>query len=333
MKIIVFYLLCIVGWQCFEKLKIPTPAILGPMFALCTANLLGLSMAAPPCLKPALSIIMGTMMGLRFNLKLKGMYREIVLVSSWIILLSYLTAQVLVYLGLPKATAMFSAMPGGLAELTLAAMSYGADIFVVALLQSSRLLTTMVLIPIIVKRLPEGEVKTEEEKEHHSVSKETWGVIILLGIASAYITGLLDIPASNLIGPIIAVGIYTRIYGVNLKINQTFQQYVQIGVGGLIGMNATRESILGIPEYLIQIICLNILIIGGGIILGCLLHKMTGWDLTTCLLATSPAGLTPMIVLSMELNADSSRVVVFQLLRLTTVVLFAPLGGHLVLTG
>lgn len=333
MDLMIFYTLCIIGWQCFEKLKIPSPAILGPIIALCLGNFFGLAVMVPAWLKPVLSLIMGIMLGLRFNLKLKGIFKEVIAVGGWIIIISLVTAKVLTYIGLTKATALFSAMPGGLVELTLMAMSFGAEIFTVALLQSSRLLTTMLIIPMILRSTPNETNNIPKEEKKSNINNKSWFVIILLGMISAYFLGFIKMPAGGLIGPMLAVGVYTKINDIRVQINRSFQKYVQIGVGGLIGLNATRESILGIPEYIIPIICLNLLIVGGGISLGFLLHKMTGWDLKTCLLSTAPAGLTPMVVLSMELNADSNRVVLFQMLRLATVVLFAPIEGQLLLSG
>ncbi len=336
MDIIIFYALSILGWQVFEKLKIPTPAILGPIVALCIGNFYGLDIVVPEWIKPLLSIIMGIMLGLRFNLKFKGLLKEIFLVGSWIIILSLITAQVLFFTGLDKSTALFGATPGGLAELSLVAMSFGANIFVVALLQSTRLLTTMIAIPMIVKRIPketQSISKKEEEKSTARGKWKAWGIIIPMAVAAALILGFFKVAASSLIGPMLAVGIYTKIKDIHIKLNKTFQNWVQIGVGGLIGLSITKASLLSFQDYLVPILYLNLLIVGGSLILGFVLHKITGWDLLTCLLSTAPAGLTPMILLSLELNADSNRVVLFQLLRFVTVVLFAPLGGQLLLGG
>jgi membrane AbrB-like protein len=336
MDIIIFYALSILGWRVFEKLKIPTPAILGPIVALCSANFFGLDIVVPVWLKPLLSIIMGIMLGLRFNLKFKGLLKEILLVGSWIILISLVTAQVLLSTGLDKSTALFGATPGGIAEISLMAMSFGANIFVVALLQSTRLLTTMIAIPMLTKRIPKkihSTYRKEENKSSAGNSWKVWGLIIPMAVAAALILGFFKVSASSLIGPMLAVGIYTKTKDIHINLNKAFQKWVQIGVGGLIGLNITKESLLSLPDYLVPILYLNLLIVGGSIILGFVLHRISGWDLLTCLLSTAPAGLTPIVLLSLELNADSNRVVLFQMLRFATVVLFAPLGGQLLLGG
>ncbi len=331
MDLIVFYLLCIAGWQCFEKLKLPTPTILGPLVVISMASFFGMNMAIPIWVKPVLSTLMGMIMGLRFNVKLKGMIKEILLVAGWIITASWVTARLLVFLGLTKETALFSALPGGIVEVSLIAMSFDADTFVVALLHSSRLFATMLIIPFLAKRACKESTCIAVEGELSA--KREWLAIIIVSIVSSVLLTLTGMPASNLLGPMLGVGLYIRVRDIKLEVNRNFQNYVQIGVGGLIGLTATRESILGIPDYLIPIICLNIMLLGSSLLLGFILHKTTAWDLTTCFLATAPAGLTPIVILAMELEADSGRVAVFQILRLATVVLFAPLEGYIFLSG
>lgn len=333
MDLVIFFLICIAGWLGFEKLRLPAPTLLGPVLILSIASLFGLHIVVPYWLKPVLSVTMGTFQGLRFNLKLKGMIKEVVMVGSWLIIISLVTAKLLAYLGLPEATAIFAAMPGGLTELSLVAMSFGASTFTIALLQSTRLFLTMLIIPFLIKKLPvAAPIDQQPVEEKVTTDRKKWMAVVVIAVFSAYLLGKTWMPASNLIGPILGVGIYTKMLGTKFQVNRKFQNLVQVGVGGLIGLSATKETILRIADFIVPILALNVLIIGSSLILGYLLHKTKGWDLATCLLSTAPAGLTPMILLSAELNADSNRVVVFQVLRLLTVVLFAPLGAQMFLS-
>ncbi len=332
MDLLIFFLLGLVGWRICELVRIPAAAILGPIIAVAAANCFGLALTVPVWLKPLLSILMGIMLGLRFNLQLKGLLKEVLLVGGWIILLSLVTAKVLMWTGLDKPTAIFSATPGGIAEVSLMAFSFGADPFVVSLLQFSRMISTMFIIPVLAKKTVNGE-KTlmTPVAEKVNIGKKNWAVIIPLAVGSAFLFDFLHVPAPFMLGPMLSVGIYSKLAGIYVKINGTFQKYVQVGVGGLIGLNITKGSLFSFPDYILPILCLIVLLIGGSVVLAFVLHKVSKWDLTTCLLATSPAGLTPMILLSMEMGADSDRVALFQVLRLATVLLMAPLGGQLLL--
>ncbi len=331
MELLLFSGLCAAGWFLFLKLKIPTPAILGPLAAICAANILGWPVTPPAWLKPILSVIMGIMLGLRFNLKLNGMWKQVLLASVWIMGISILTAKALAAAGINEATALFAAMPGGIAEISLMALDYHADGVAVAFLQTSRLLLTMLLIPILARRVP-GPICTDTERQ--TVRKPgyiDWAILLALGSVAAFLFSSLHVPAGTMVGPMLAVGLYTKVGGIGAKPNKTLQSVVQMGVGGLVGLGITKDSLLRIDEYFLPALLLCVLIVGGSLLLSLALNKISGWDKRTCLLAASPAGLSPTVLLSMELEADSAKVIVFQVLRLGLVLLFAPLCAGLML--
>jgi uncharacterized membrane protein AbrB (regulator of aidB expression) len=74
---------------------------------------------AVPAQAYMLSVILGNILGLRFNLKNKGVLKEILLVSLWLSGLTVLAALTLSALGVDPVTALFAATPGGLTEMTL----------------------------------------------------------------------------------------------------------------------------------------------------------------------------------------------------------------------
>lgn len=331
LNLLVFYGLCTVGWLLFERIKIPTPAILGPLAVICTANLLGWPVAPPTWLKPALSLAMGAMLGFRFNLKLRGLWKQVLLAAVWIMALSLLSAKALAVAGLDQPTALFAAMPGGIAEISLMALDYDANGFAVALLQTSRLLLTMLLIPVLARRAPKPTGEQSEKPTAGKPKFRDWVLLLVLGGAAAYLLSLLHVPAATMVGPMLAVGLYTKARGIGVKLDKRLQTFVQLGVGGLVGMGITKESVLHAGDYLLPALLLCTLIVGGSLLLSWVLQKITGWDRATCLLAASPAGLSPTVLLAIELEADSAKVIVFQVLRLSLVLVFAPVCAGLLL--
>ncbi|MDL2214075.1 AbrB family transcriptional regulator [Clostridia bacterium OttesenSCG-928-O13] len=335
-----FVLLCAVsvaGWLLFEKLKIPTAAILGSIAAVGLANVLGLPMGAPAFFKPGLSVAMGIMLGLRFNLKLKGLLKEILLVGAWLVGLSLIAAKALTLAGVAAPTALFAAMPGGIAEISLMALGFGADAFVVALLQSTRLLLTMIIFPALAKRVgpaPAGgppEPEKEQTAPARTPAKGDWALIVLMGLGAGALCQWLGVPAGAMLGPMLTVGAFTKARGFTVKLNKTLQKCLQAGVGGLVGLSITRQSVMAVGSNVVPIVLLNVLVVGGSLLLAFVLEKLSGWDRATCLLSCSPAGLSPTVLLSMELGADAGRVALFQVLRLVTVLVFAPISAQMLL--
>ena len=91
------------------------------------------------------------------------------------------------------------------------------------------------------------------------------------------------------------------------------------------------DFILGFMQYLIPALILNVLIIGGSLLLAKILIKYTGWDKATCILSCCPAGLSPTIMVAMEYGADANIVTVFQVLRMVTVLIVTPFAAVLIL--
>ena len=321
------------GWKIFELLRIPTPTILGPIAAVCAGNLLGLPVMLPHWAQPMISLAMGTMIGLRFNLKLKGLLKEVCLVVGWIVVLSLLAAGALQSAGLDRFTAIFSSVPGGLSEVALMAISLDADILVVTLLQSSRLLSTMFLIPIIAAKLPHpNEAPLYKKSEgHRHMGIHAWLIVAALVLSSALLLDYIGVPAAMIMGPMLAVGVFTQLKGYSAKIPSQVQKAVQIAIGGVVGLGITSESLRTVGSVLLPLLYLNLIIVGGSLLLAFTLHKISKWDMVTCLTCASPAGLSPTVMIAMEYGADTGKVALFQMLRLFTALLFVSVYSLLAL--
>ena len=335
-ELIIFYTICSVGWCFFKWLRVPSPAVLGAIIAMCIANMCGLPIEAPSWFQSFLMIATGVIIGMRLNVNFKGMWHPALLMVGWILCLTFVTERVPMILGLSEATALFSSTPGGLSEMALVALTFDADAFVVSLLQSSRLIAAVLTIPFIVRRLPPNKNQIQTEQNTTGSRKATsldWVLIPIIAIIAALLFNKLGAPAAFLLGPLVAVGLYAKKTGIRVHINELTQQIQQLSIGGLVGLGITRESMMHITEYILPLACYLILIIGGSMLLAVVMRKITGWDITTCLLSTSPGGMVPAIILAMDLGGDPSKVAIFQVLRLTTALILAPLSAWFLLGG
>lgn len=137
-----------------RRLKVPAPAILGPVACFMVLALSGVHLSVPAFQKPMLSVVTGILLGLRMNHSLKGVYRQIIVYVAWLILLSLAGICILTATGVDRETAFFAAMPGGMAEITLMSLSYRSDPFVTVLLQSSRMLISMTFFSSPGSKIP-----------------------------------------------------------------------------------------------------------------------------------------------------------------------------------
>ena len=332
-NLLIFFALAVVGYKIFEKLKLPTPFLLGSMAAIGVAGIAGLELTLPVLFRPAVSALLGILLGLKFSVKFKEIWIEATLFLLWLVATSAGTSTVLRLMGVNETTAVFSAMPGGLAEVTLVAMSFGANTFEVTVMQLSRVIVGCTAFPAAIKRMERGKDTgaVPARDEVVPVSALDWTLLILFAALGALACWALNIPAPYLMGPLVTSCVYTKLRGLHAPPYKKVQDWALLGIGGLVGLNITRSSVAAMPRMLLPILVLNICLTGMALLFSVLLHKARGWDVATSVMAVSPGGLAPIISLAMDMNADVTKVAVFQLLRVISVVLLSPFLGGLLL--
>ncbi|MBU5482889.1 AbrB family transcriptional regulator [Clostridium sp. MSJ-11] len=147
-------------------------------------------------------------------------------------------------------------------------------------------------------------------------------VIALLG---GYIGIKAKIPAGALVGAMISVAIY-NIYTGKGDIPYNFKLLSQIVVGGMIGLNFTMDSVKQLKSLIFPAIILVVGLTLFSLILGFIIHKITGLDLITSLFSSAPGGITDMTLISEAYGADISKVALLHLMRLVTVITVMPIA-------
>lgn len=156
-RIALTLLVAAIGGYIGIRLKMPAGALVGAMLAVAISNLgFGFSGVIPTNFRTVAQIVVGGILGLSITRQTVAELRTIalpvaVLVFSMIglsLVAGFILAKVT---GWDMATAFFSSSPGGMTEMTLASMSFGADTPKVALLQLVRMISVISLMPLILK--------------------------------------------------------------------------------------------------------------------------------------------------------------------------------------
>jgi len=150
---------------------------------------------------------------------------------------------------------------------------------------------------------------------------------IILTLIVAFIGGMvglkLKIPAGALVGAMIAVAL-VKIGSGRGELPYNFRIMAQIVVGGMLGLNFTMETVTGLKNLIVPAMIVVIGLTLFSVILGFVLSKLTGMDLTTALFSVSPGGLTDMTLISGAYGADTPTVALLHLMRLLTVITVLP---------
>ncbi len=147
------------GWGVAGFLRLPTPALLGPLIASIAIHISGLTAARPPFEIVAISqIVVGAGIGTRFSgSSLRHAGRTIVAATGSTVLMLALVALFaslgtnLFDLGAPGL--ILSLAPGGLTEMSLIALAMGIDTAMVSTMHILRIFTVLFGAPVVFQAL------------------------------------------------------------------------------------------------------------------------------------------------------------------------------------
>ncbi|MDR0653602.1 MAG: AbrB family transcriptional regulator [Synergistaceae bacterium] len=324
------------GFSVFKYLKLPNPALLGPMFATGALSVMGYF---PPLVIWPISlganIMTGVMTGHQIERntlrRIVKLLRPVFVQTTGMLLLSLVCGYTMYYMArwagadVSLKTALISGAGGGITEMTAFGMSADADVAVIAFVQVFRVVTFLALIPYL-SRITKGEgrvVKSDRDSARHFGVRD-YAVMGCAALLSASLAYRFKIPAGALLGAMIACGVYSVLVGKSYTYDARIRWITQVCLGMTMGQRMTPRMVLQLGTLFIPAVTVTLVMLAGCLALAFLLRKTTGWDVVTCLLCAAPAGLSQISVYAEEVGADSLTASVFHSTRIIGIVSIYP---------
>ena len=328
------------GLRLARYLCVPSANVIGPMIGVGLVSVLGIHITSlQGTLQFGLQVMVGTALGLRID---RGFARQLlrlagpaVMVSIWALATGLAGALLLMaWANMDRATALFAATPGGISEMTLAAVDFGAHTPTVAILQLCRLSGILLIVPPLVQRRQTDVAAASIpvlDKRIHNLRQTI--EFFLVALTAGYLVQALRLPAGSLVGAMLATAGLSLHRGAKHGdgcLHPRLVMLAQIGVGAMVGLNFTPATAAGMAQLLWPALVITAVMVSSGLALGKLLSLWTRWDTVTCYLASAPAGLTQMGILAEALHANIGIVSTLHVIRLVTVVtVLVPILGIL----
>ncbi|NMB01924.1 MAG: AbrB family transcriptional regulator [Firmicutes bacterium] len=339
----ILYLIGCTGWMLFHKLKVPSPALLGSLAFIGIVRAVGLDFpTTPDWLSKITQILLGFYMGSALTKQAVRQTRQILtpalVVGFWAITTTFVGGGLLSALtSMDFKTGVLSAGTGGITEMVVLAMEVGADSLTVVIVQTFRVIVSMSLYPLVakllLKRQPEAvAVKAEangSEQEPINAKKLVAG--LLFALVGGLLFSYLGIPAGAMIGSL-AFMVIANFLGFGERISSPLLLGLLLtSVGMGVADSITPETISALISgnmLLVLAVTLLISFLSSGL-LTIVVHKLTGWDWATCILACAPAGVSSMPIVAMEVDLDPLPISLLHLCRLFTIKACVPIMGVL----
>ncbi len=308
---------------------IPAGWLAGPMIAVAAAALLRAPVAIPASLRDGAFAILGTMIGATVDRRtLESLPEWPVSVAGLIVGIAIMLAVIPAWLqrlhGIDRKTATMCAMPGAMSFVILHAIETSADSRRVAILQTLRLCTMLLVVPGLFAAI----YGTGPLQSSGSIPPLSWPValgLVAVGFAVFPLARKLRFPAPAFFAPMcLSAGLSLTDWFDRGSLPQELMLPALVVSGAAIGSRFRGTS----PRYLLDSaraglgsVILAVAITGT---LAWVVARITSFPFLQVLLAYAPGGVEMMTVLSLSLGLDSAFVAGHQLLRFLAVCVMLP---------
>lgn len=330
LRVVATLLLGLVGVGAFHAVGLPLPWLLGPMFFCLVAGLLGMPMAAPPGASVAMRTVLGVAVGAAITpellTRLPGMGISVALVPAFIVACGLLGVPYFRRVcGFDRPTAYFCAMPGGFQDMVVLGMSAGGNPRALSLVHATRVLAIVAIMPALLSGLWDRSLAAPPGVPAAEVPIRELAIMLGCAVLGWWGATRLKLFGAALLGPML-VAIAASLTGLihhrpPAEVILAAQFFIGLGVGAFyqgVTVREVRTIVLSALGF-----CVILTAISAGF--AEIVVQLGLAEPVEAFLSFAPGGQGEMVVLAIVSGADVAFVVTHHLVRLTVVVLGAPI--------
>ena len=232
--------------------------------------------------------------------------------------------------GINLATALLATTPGGITEVSMMCDDVGASASIVTIMQMCRIIFVIGTFPsmlsYISRKYDPHEASAEAiatKKVSTPITNETYKTLGL-ALVAGFIGWKSGLPAGTMSCAMLATATY-NVYTDKATLPANKRKFVQLCAGLTIGTGITMSDIVNLKYVFIPTIIMLTGFVTLNIGLSILISKTKKVDLTTALFATSPAGVSDMALIAMDVGGDAPKIASMQLVRMLSAVSIFPI--------
>ncbi len=315
-------------------INIPMPYLIIPLLSTIIFNLFVKEVEFVFNIKRVAQIITGTYIGSTINRRdLNNLDKTIIPILLSLFSMAFamiISGFILVkFFNFDLATALLSSVAGGVSDITLMSYEFNANIGIVALFQTSRMLSIIVIFPKIIEVLNKNSKKTENITNKSSQTFEINYFNFLLTLIVGTVFGMLGVYINMPAGALTFSTIGTLIFSIstNKAIMPIFTRRIaQVISGILVGSSINYTIINNLEIYLFPVLIVLFILIANNIIISYIISKFTTMDRSTAMFGCAPGGAGDMVLIASEMKLDVNhpQIILMHVLRLITILTIFP---------
>lgn len=316
----------VAGAQLWRFCHLPLPWLVGSLYAVAFARILGLPLLAPPGARQGGQWVIGTSIGLYFTSAVVAeLLSHAVLIAAMALsslLMGVLGAAVIVRLRLADLpTAFFASMPGGAAEMANLADLWNAAVDKVAAAHAIRVMLVVLIVPLALS------VGASHGMAPATARVLVWACFpIMLGASLAGVVAfnLLRLPNAWVLGPLAGIAALGMVNIPLSALPAWLSAGGQLLIGVALGNRFDPGFLRRAPAFLAGMFGMSLafILVAGLLALGA--ASITNFGLPSLMLSLSPGGIAEMSITASNLNLGVPLVVAAHVARLVVLMLLAP---------
>lgn len=326
---IIIFLLAAMGGFLFFTIHSPLPWTLGPLvITLLWKTLRKRTVHWPRSIRNTGLIFLGYAMGSPFTIQvghqileqLPGMLMATFATMTISLLVGWFTSR---RTGVGIINGLIGSVPGGLSQMAVICEEIdGADVAVVTLMQITRVLTVVFIVPMLaIYGLSNNSTPIPLFAAGASINYAAFLPFAIVCILSPQLAKLLKVPTPYLMGPTLGT-ISLIIGGYDAPhLPQYLTALAQIAIGIRMGADITFDGLKNWKSIVLYTFGGVLLVITMSLGVDYALTKFYSISFLTAFISTAPGGITEMGLTAMTVHADVSLVVAYQLFRLLSMLI------------
>lgn len=324
-----------VGWLLNRK-HIPAGMMIGAVLAAAGLSFFGIGSMPGPA-KHMAQVIAGTFISCSAQRddfrRLRTFWKPVIMITCSLLLVNLVIGFLLFFAGYSDLlSCLVCAVPGGISDVTLIAVDFGADASKVLAVHFCRLIVGLMVFPVVVDHFTapipvaasageEGGVPTVPVDPRENAFR----LVVALTVASlsAWAGHRLHIPAATILCSLTSTFLL-NFSGFTIRFPTWLRRIAQILSGAYVGclLDPSHFSDLGAVFWAIVITL--VVLLTNAAVFGKWMEKRYGIPMREGMLMLTPAGASDMALIADDLGFQSPRLVLVQIYRLLIATAFFP---------
>lgn len=282
-------------------------------------------------------ILLGVQIGSTFTKKviydIKDDWLTIVLITIMLLVLALIIAYFFKKIAkVNTETAILSVIPGALSQmLVMAEEDKKANIMVVSLTQTSRIIFVVVLVPFISYFFRDsgghvGAVSTASQKLTAALNLPNIALLIVAIAVVYYLMGKINFPTRQLLAPIVVLIIWNMMTGITFTLDNYIIAAAQVIYMIRIGVQIANLLNQMKGRIAVAIAFQNVMLILLAFVMVYIISLVSDHSINELFLGAAPGGMSQIVLVAIETGADVAMISSYHIFRIFFILfLIAPL--------